>query len=225
VLGDVRDISLLRYAFKGADIVIHAAAVKYLDWAEMQPRDCVKTNIIGSMNVIDACIESDVDICVGCSTDKAPYARNVYGCSKQIMEALFKDANKYGSTAFTIVRYGNVIGSTGSIIPKWKEAVKAGKNLKVTGRNMVRFMMTVEQAAKCVIKSIEKRKNVIPIDLKTVNMWDLAGYIANGKVGIEEIPIRPGERDYEILVADYEGKEFSTKNALKYTKEDILKII
>lgn len=220
ILGDVRDYQALKNALTGVDIVIHAAAVKYLDWAELQPTDCLKTNILGSVNVINACMDAGVKLCVGCSTDKAPHAVNVYGCSKQIMEALFHEANQYGKTKFLITRYGNVIGSTGSIIPKWKQMVKDGKDLLVTGRDMRRFLMTPQQAVNCVLECIKTEKDCIPTDLKAIDMWKLAEIIADGKVKVKAIPKRPGERDFEILT-----EYFTTNDAKSFTKEEIKEII
>lgn len=225
ILGDIRDYEAILDATKDVDYVIHAAAVKYVDWAQEQPTDCVKTNIFGSMNVIRACIENKVKVCVGCSTDKAPYSRNVYGCSKQIMEALFKEANAYKRTKFVITRYGNVIGSTGSVIPKWKEARDRGDNLLVTGKDMFRFFMTVEDAADLVLKALRTKKTIIPDNLKAINMWKLAEAIVEDKKRVKEIPPRPGERPYEVLIADYEGEMFSTINADKFTIKEIKKLI
>jgi len=219
ILGDVRDYQSVKKAASGVNVVIHAAAVKYLDWAQVQPTDCVKTNILGSMNVIDACMDNDVDICVGCSTDKAPFAVNVYGCSKQIMEGLFREANKYNKTRFVITRYGNVIGSTGSVIPKWLEAVKNKKEILLTDRNMKRFFMSADQAVETVFKAIEERSDQIP-RLKTVNMMRLAELISEYKVNIIETGLRPGERLFEVLEDGY-----TTDDAEEFTDEEILELI
>lgn len=223
VLGDVQDYDSVREAVRGMDVVIHAAAMKFLDWAEVNPNECVKTNVIGSMNIIKACLEEGVRICVGCSTDKVPYTRNVYGASKLIMESLFHYANKHGKTNFLIVRYGNVVGSTGSVIPKWIKAKKEGKPIYVTGKKMRRFFMTVDHAVDCILKAMETGKDYIPRDLKAINMWKLAEIIADGKVPVKEMPIRPGEREYEILIPDYEGEQYTTSEAPDLTIEDIKK--
>jgi len=225
ILGDVRDYDSLKNALKGVDIVVHAAAVKYLNWAEVQPSDCVKTNIIGSMNLIKACLDNDVKICVGCSTDKAPEAVNVYGCSKQIMEALFKEANQYNSTKFLITRYGNVIGSTGSVIPKWLRCIEDNRVIYVTSKDMRRFFMTVDDAVDCVLKVIDTEENYIPTNLKAINMWHLAELIAKDRGMIIESELRPGERKYEILSTEKDGKIYTTNEAEDFTDEEILKLI
>lgn len=219
ILGDVRDYNSVKKATSGVNVVIHAAAVKYLDWAQVQPIDCIKTNILGSMNVIDACIDNDVDICVGCSTDKALYSVNVYGCTKQIMEALFKEANKYNKTQFVITRYGNVIGSTGSVIPKWLDAVKNNKEILLTDRNMKRFFMSPTQAVEVVFKAIEERKDQIP-KLKVANMMKLAEIISEYKVNIIETGLRPGERLFEVLDEGY-----TTDEAEEFTEEELKELI
>jgi FlaA1/EpsC-like NDP-sugar epimerase len=141
------------------------------------------------------------------------------------MESLFNEANQYKKTLFTIVRYGNVIGSTGSVIPKWKKAREEGTPIFVTNKEMVRFFMTVDQSVDLIFKSIKERKNIIPRDLKAINMWTLAEIVSQGKVPIKEIGKRAGERNFEVLIPDYEGDEFSTKNAKRYTKQEIAKLI
>lgn len=225
ILGDVRDYDSIRNAVRGAEVVIHAAAVKYLDWAEEQPTDCVKTNILGSMNVIKACLEEGVKACVACSTDKAPYTRSVYGASKLIMEALLKEANQYNKTKFCYVRYGNVVGSTGSIIPKWIRAVKQGEPLYVTGKKMRRFFMSADDAVDTIFEAIRQEKNMIQVGMKAINMWRLAEIISEGKVPVYETEPRSGERLYEVLRADYEGEEYSTNNAPEFSDEEIKQLI
>lgn len=215
ILGDIRDYYSVKQAVRGCDLVIHAAAFKYLDLGQIQPRECVMTNVVGSLNVIQACKEEGIKTCVGISTDKAPYARNVYGCTKQIMEKLLEEAG------YNWVRYGNVIGTNGSVIPKWLKLKQEGKPLLITDKRMTRFFFTLDEAANAVFKCIKEKRNIIP-EMKSLKIYDLAKAISDN---VKIIGLRPGEKLHETLVADYEGKELSTKTAKKFTKNEIKQIV
>jgi UDP-N-acetylglucosamine 4,6-dehydratase/5-epimerase len=157
-LGDVRDLDRLKRAFHGVDYVIHAAALKQVDTGEYNPMEFIKTNILGSQNVIDAAIDAGVKKVVALSTDKASSPINLYGATKLTADKLFIAANNYSftyGTSFCVVRYGNVMGSRGSVIPLFKDIAMKGKPLPITDLRMTRFWITIESAVKFVIDSID----------------------------------------------------------------------
>lgn len=149
ILGDVRDYERTAAAIAGHDLVIHAAAMKRIPECEAQPAECYQTNVIGSMNVVRACIAGGVKRCVGISTDKACRAVTAYGASKLAMEALFQ-AQTGRPTAFSLVRYGNVVASNGSVIPIWRERAKQGQPLEITDTRCTRFWMAPSEAVQLI---------------------------------------------------------------------------
>lgn len=156
-IGDVRDRERLYRAMNDVDIVVHAAALKQVPACEYNPIEAVKTNIDGSINVIDAAIDNNVEKVIAISTDKAVHPVNLYGATKMVAEKLFIQANSYtgeNKTKFSCVRYGNVIGSRGSVIPLFKEQSKKGK-ITITDDRMTRFWITLEQGVRFVINSIK----------------------------------------------------------------------
>ncbi len=156
-IGDVRDFERLKRALHGVDFVIHAAALKQVDTGEYNPMEFIKTNVMGSQNLIDAAIESGVQRVVALSTDKASSPINLYGATKLTADKLFIAANNYGfsyGTTFSVVRYGNVIGSRGSVIPFFKEIAKEGKPIPITDLRMTRFLISIEQAVVFVMSSL-----------------------------------------------------------------------
>jgi len=204
-LGDVRDLSRLKRAFVGADIVIHAAAMKIVPAAEADPFECVKTNIMGAMNVIDAALDCGVKKVVALSTDKAVAPINLYGATKLCSDKLFISANAYRSAngpVFSVVRYGNVMGSRGSVIPLFIEQAKKGK-ITITDPSMTRFMITLEQAVDLVFEAIKSDEPKIHIPrLPAMTVGDIASVVAPD-AQIEIIGIRPGEKLHERLDDDY----------------------
>jgi UDP-N-acetylglucosamine 4,6-dehydratase len=152
VLGDVRDYDRLAAAVAGHDLVIHAAAMKRIPECEAQPSECYATNVIGSLNVARACIAAAVPRCVGISTDKACRAITAYGASKLAMEKLFQ-AQSNSPTIFSLVRYGNVVASNGSVIPLWREQMIRGKPLTITDRRCTRFWMSERDAVALVAQA------------------------------------------------------------------------
>jgi UDP-N-acetylglucosamine 4,6-dehydratase len=204
-LGDVRDLDRLKRAFHGVDYVIHAAALKQVDTGEYNPMEFVKTNVLGSQNVIDASIDAGVKCLVALSTDKASSPINLYGATKLTADKLFVAANNYShayGTAFSVVRYGNVMGSRGSVIPFFREIAAQGKPLPITDLRMTRFWITIEAAVKFVIDSLEMMTGgelYVP-RIPSMKIVDLANAVAPG-AKLEEIGMRPGEKLHEEMIS------------------------
>ena len=161
-IGDVRDYKRLRTAMNGIDYVIHAAAMKHVPIAEYNPMECIKTNIDGAQNVIDASLECGVSKVIALSTDKACNPVNLYGATKLASDKLFIAANNVAGskkTRFSVVRYGNVVGSRGSVVPLFKKLIAQGeKELPITHEKMTRFWITLEQGVNFVLKNFERMK-------------------------------------------------------------------
>lgn len=204
-IGDVRDLKRLQRAFHGVDYVVHAAALKQVDTAEYNPFEYVETNVRGSQNVIDAAIDSNVKRVVALSTDKASSPINLYGATKLCADRLFISGNHYAAaydTRFSVVRYGNVSGSRGSIVPIWQQLAAAGQSLPITDNRMTRFWITLPQAVKFVLDSFELMSGgelYVP-KIPSINVTDLAAAIAPGAT-THEIGIRPGEKLHEEMIA------------------------
>ena len=204
-LGDVRDLERLKRAFHGVDYVIHAAALKQVDTGEYNPMEFIKTNVLGSQNVIDASIDAGVKRVVALSTDKASSPINLYGATKLTADKLFIAANNYSfsyGTRFSVVRYGNVMGSRGSVIPFFREIAAQGKPLPITDLRMTRFWISIESAVKFVIDSLEMMTGgelYVP-RIPSMKIVDLANAIAPG-AKLEEIGMRPGEKLHEEMIS------------------------
>jgi UDP-N-acetylglucosamine 4,6-dehydratase len=204
-LGDVRDLDRLKRAFHGVDYVIHAAALKQVDTGEYNPMEFIKTNVLGSQNVIDASIDAGVKRVVALSTDKASSPINLYGATKLTADKLFIAANNYSftyGTSFSVVRYGNVMGSRGSVIPFFQEIAAQGKPLPITDLRMTRFWISIEAAVKFVIDSLEMMNGgelYVP-RIPSMKITDLANAIAPG-AELEEIGMRPGEKLHEEMIS------------------------
>ena len=204
-LGDIRDLDRLKRAFHGVDFVIHAAALKQVDTGEYNPMEFIKTNVLGSQNVIDASIDAGVKRVVALSTDKASSPINLYGATKLTADKLFVAANNYSytyGTTFSVVRYGNVMGSRGSVIPIFKNLASQGKPLPITDLRMTRFWISIEDAVKFVIDSLEMMTGgelYVP-RIPSMKIIDLAHAVsANSK--LEEIGMRPGEKLHEEMIS------------------------
>jgi len=204
-IGDVRDEQRLKRAMDGVDFVIHAAALKHVPIAEYNPMECIKTNINGAQNVIDACLECGVQKVIALSTDKAANPINLYGATKLASDKLFVAANNIrGSkrTQFSVVRYGNVVGSRGSVVPLFKRLIAEGaKELPITEAQMSRFWITLEQGVNFVLKNFERMHGgeiFIP-KIPSMKMIDLAHALAP-HLGVKIIGIRPGEKMHEVMV-------------------------
>lgn len=203
-IGDVRDRDRLMRAFHGVDYVVHAAALKQVPAMEYNPSEAIKTNVIGAMNVIDAAINCKVKRVVALSTDKACNPINLYGATKLCSDKLFVAANSYSGdagTKFAVVRYGNVVGSRGSVVPFFKQKAKEGI-LPITDKRMTRFWITLEQGVQFVINSFERMHGgelFVP-KIPSMNIMDLAKAIAP-KSKTKMVGIRPGEKLHEVMIS------------------------
>ena len=202
-IGDVRDKERLRRALHGVDYVVHAAATKIVPTAEYNPFECVKTNIMGAMNLIDACIDSGVKRVVALSTDKASSPANLYGATKLASDKLFIAGNSYGGpqgTTFSVVRYGNVMGSRGSIIPFFLNIAAKGV-LPITDERMTRFMITLEEGVDLVWRAFDDMVGgeIYVKKIPSMKVTDIARAIAPNS-GFEIIGIRPGEKLHEQMI-------------------------
>ena len=205
-LGDIRDLERLKRALHGIDFVVHAAALKQVDTGEYNPMEFVKTNIIGSQNVIDACIYAGVKKVVALSTDKASSPINLYGATKLTADKLFVAANNYSQnygTSLCVVRYGNVMGSRGSVIPFWRNLAQNGQELPITDLNMTRFWISLQQAVEFVIESfaIMQGGELYVPRIPSMKIIDLAAAVAP-RAKLREIGIRPGEKLHEELISN-----------------------
>ncbi|NOU40027.1 MAG: UDP-N-acetylglucosamine 4,6-dehydratase (inverting) [Methylotenera sp.] len=202
-IGDVRDKDRLARALHGIDYVVHAAATKIVPTAEYNPFECVKTNIIGAMNLIDACIDQGVKGVVALSTDKASSPANLYGATKLASDKLFVAGNSYsgkGSTRFSVVRYGNVMGSRGSVIPFFMSIADKGV-LPITDGRMTRFMITLEQGVELVWHAFEDMVGgeIYVKKIPSMNIVDIAkASVPNASHEI--VGIRPGEKLHEQMI-------------------------
>jgi UDP-N-acetylglucosamine 4,6-dehydratase/5-epimerase len=202
-IGDVRDSIRLKEAMRGIDIVIHAAALKHVPIAEYNPMECIKTNIHGAENLIQAALDNNVESVIALSTDKAANPINLYGATKLASDKLFVAANNMagGRTKFSVVRYGNVVGSRGSVVPYFEKLVKDGvKNIPITHLDMTRFWITLQQGVDFVLKCIKRMDGgeIFVPKIPSVKITDLAKSIAPN-IPIEVIGIRPGEKLHEIM--------------------------
>lgn len=209
-LGDIRDVARLRRAMHGVDHVIHAAALKQVDTAEYNPFEFIETNVRGSQNVIEASLDAGVRRVVALSTDKASSPINLYGATKLAADRMFIASNHYAAaypTRFCVVRYGNVSGSRGSIVPKWRALAEEGKPLPITDRRMTRFWITLPQAVQFVLSSFEVMTGgelYVP-RIPSVRITDLAEAVAPG-AELVEIGIRPGEKLHEEMIAEDDAR-------------------
>ena len=209
-IGDIRDLPRLNRAMHGVDYVVHAAALKQVDTAEYNPYEFVKTNIIGSQNVIEACIDAGVKKVVALSTDKASSPINLYGATKLTADKLFITGNHYAAaypTRFSVVRYGNVMGSRGSVIPFFRKLGEAGESLPITDLRMTRFFITLPQAVKFVVDSFELMNGgelYVP-RIPSMKITDLAQAIAPG-AAMHNMGLRPGEKLHEEMISAEEGR-------------------
>ena len=209
-IGDIRDQQRCRRAFEGVNLVIHAAALKQVPACEYNPMEAIKTNILGSGNVIDAALDSGVSRVVALSTDKAVNPVNLYGATKLAAEKLFIQSNAYAgarNTRFSCVRYGNVVGSRGSVVPVFLKQRESGR-VTVTDERMTRFWISLEQGVRFVIRAAENMHGgeVFVPKIPSMTVTDLARAIAPDTT-IEYIGIRPGEKLHEVLISEDEARQ------------------
>jgi UDP-N-acetylglucosamine 4,6-dehydratase/5-epimerase len=208
-IGDVRDKDRLYRAFDGIDVVIHAAALKQVPAAEYNPFEAIKTNVIGAENVINAAIDCGVERVVALSTDKAANPINLYGATKLCSDKLFIGGNVYAgkkNTRFSVVRYGNVVGSRGSVIPFFLNKRKTG-TLPITDARMTRFWITLQQGVDFVIDCAQTMRGgelYVP-KIPSMNIMDLAAAIAP-ECKTEVVGIRPGEKLHEVMVPEDDAR-------------------
>jgi UDP-N-acetylglucosamine 4,6-dehydratase len=208
-IGDVRDSDRLRRAMEGVDIVVHAAALKQVPACEYNPMEAIMTNVLGARNIVDAALDSGVQRAVAISTDKAVNPINLYGATKLCAEKLFIQSNSYAGTKdirFSCVRYGNVVGSRGSVIPLFLEQRKSGM-MTITDTQMTRFWITLEQGARFVARCIEDMHGgeVFVPKIPSMNIVELVHALAP-EARIDVIGIRPGEKIHELLVSEDEAR-------------------
>ena len=208
-IGDVRDQTRLRRAMHGVNIVVHAAALKQVPACEYNPIEAIMTNIMGARNVVEAAIDSSVGRVMALSTDKAVNPINLYGATKLAAEKLFIQSNAYAGgmgTRFACVRYGNVVGSRGSVVPLFIRQRQAGR-VTITDKRMTRFWLSIDQGVRFTIKCIEQMQGgeVFVPKIPSMRVVDLATAVAEG-CEIEYIGIRPGEKLHEVLVSDDEAR-------------------
>lgn len=202
-IGDVRDRERLYRALDGVDYVVHAAATKIVPTAEYNPFECVKTNVIGAMNVIDACIDKGVKKCVALSTDKASAPINLYGATKLASDKLFVSGNSYsglGNCRFSVVRYGNVMGSRGSVIPFFM-SLDDGSEIPITDPRMTRFMITLEQGVELVWHAFEDSVGgeIYVKKIPSMTIMEIAEAVRPG-FDHTVVGIRPGEKLHEQMI-------------------------
>ena len=215
VIGDVRNPGSVRGAMWGIDIVFHAAALKQVPLCEYHVWEAVQTNVIGAQNVIQAALEEEVEKVVAISTDKAVKPVNAMGMSKAIQEKLFTAANfhKAGKkTVFVCVRYGNVVGSRGSVIPLFKRQIESGGPITITDREMTRFILTLSEAIDLVFRAVHKGVGgeIFVLKIPAALVTDIAEVMAESlaskkKIPIRTIGIRPGEKIHEVLISEAEA--------------------
>ena len=251
-IGNIEDEGFLMRVFNSVkpDVVIHAAAMKHINIAEENPIQTCQSNVIGSINVINASIMNDVPITIGISTDKACSSESVYGDTKSLMEKCFMEANT-DKNRFALTRFANVAHSNGSVLPFWINLFKEGKTLKLTSKKMNRLMFSKSDSAKLINRAIDKCKSdgggfVCSYKMKSVNMYELAQCISSD---IEIVGLRPGEKLDEDLISEKEvpftcihddmiyiynqpnydmntlEKGYSSENAEKMTEEEMKELI
>lgn len=209
-IGDVRDKDRVERAMDGVDIVVHAAALKQVPICEYNPFEAVKTNVLGAQNIIEAAIDHNVDKVLALSSDKAVNPVNLYGATKMCMEKLFIAANAYVGpsrrTRMSCVRYGNVVGSRGSVIPLFKKQKEAGR-ISITDKRMTRFWITLEQGAELVLKSLDMMRGgeIFVPKIPSMKIMDLVKAVAAG-CRVEVAGIRPGEKIHECLLTEDESR-------------------
>lgn len=207
-IGDVRDKDRLLYATQGQDIVIHAAALKHVNLCEYNPQEAVKTNVFGTQNVVDACIQNNVQKLLCLSTDKSVNPINLYGATKLILEKLALNSNYLSSadsTKISVVRYGNVIASRGSVIPIILEHKDKSIPFSLTDANMTRFWLSISDAVNLVLFGLKNMKGMeifIP-KMKSLTMQKLIEYLAP-ELSIVTTGLRPGEKFHEAMISSHE---------------------
>lgn len=222
--GDVSDPVAVKQAFKGVAGVFHLAAFKFVGLSETFSRECVRSNVVGTLNVLEASLENDLEFVIGISTDKAARISGVYGASKYLMEKLFEQFQSINSkTKYRIVRYGNVLYSTGSVLCKWKELMLSGKQCVITDPNATRFYWTVDSAIDLIFDCLKNAVDATPYcpTMKSVRIGDLFEAMSQlyyqNPVEPKIIGLQPGENMHETMGNHIPDSESS----LKFTIEEL----
>jgi UDP-N-acetylglucosamine 4,6-dehydratase len=212
VIGDVRDLEAVKKACEGVDYVFHLAALKHVPVCEWQPEEALKTNVLGTENVIRASIEQRVEKVIDVSTDKAVDPINFYGMTKAFGEKLMIRANELSDrTRFVCIRGGNVLGTNGSVVPFFKDQIKHGQDIPLTSREMTRFFLTISEAIDLLLKAAQEAigGETFVMKMKACRIYDLAevmrNVLAKTPIKINEIGIRVGEKLHEVLVSSNEA--------------------
>lgn len=208
-LGDVRDKDRLVRAFQGVDVVVHAAALKQVPAAEYNPMEAIKTNVHGASNIIDAALDTGVTRVIALSTDKAAAPLNLYGATKLVSDKLFIAANSYAGgrdIRFAVVRYGNVVGSRGSVVPFFKKQRETGR-LTITDPRMTRFWITLDQGVEFVLRSLKRMHGgeIFVPKIPSTTITDLAKAIAPD-AQVDIVGIRPGEKLHEVMITEDDAR-------------------
>ena len=209
--GDISDKFTVQQAMKNVDGVFHLAAFKHVGVAETSARECTKSNIIGSMNILEEAVKNNVEFVIGISTDKAAQISGVYGATKYVMEKMFQQFERnYPEIKFRIVRYGNVLYSTGSVLCKWKKLLEEGKEVIVTELEATRYFWTIEQAVDLIEKCLAEASDSFPFvpEMKSMSVRDLLTAMANKylpegmELKVKKIGLQPGENMHEKILED-----------------------
>ena len=209
LLGDINDVERLQRALENIDIVFHTAALKHVPKIEYNPFEAIKTNVIGSQNVINACLHENVEKAIAIGTDKAVSPLNTYGATKLLMEKLFVTANNFVDpkkyrTKFISVRYGNVFGSSGSVIPLFLEQIKKMRKITITDPKMTRFSITMEQALDFILNATQSGKGseIFVPDIKSYSILTVRDALSEIFTSVDQeiVGIRPGEKLHEELI-------------------------
>ena len=228
--GDISDRFDVQQAMKGVNGIFHLAAFKHVGIAETQSRECIKSNVVGSLNILEVGVEGNVDFIIGVSTDKAAIVSGAYGASKFLMEYLFHQFERnYDDIVFRIVRYGNVLYSTGSVLCKWKDLLQRGKEVIVTEPKATRFFWTIDQAVDLIFDCMswaDDAKPYVP-DMKSMSIENLLKamaekYLPEGiDLKVKEIGLQSGENLHEKILVD----GLSSADADRFTIEEIKEMI
>jgi UDP-N-acetylglucosamine 4,6-dehydratase/5-epimerase len=215
MLGDVRDKERVAWAFKGVETVFHAAALKHVALNEYSPFESVKTNVIGTQNMLEAALENNIETFINISTDKAANPTSTMGASKLLAERLTVGADYFrgsGRTVFSSVRFGNVLNSSGSVLPIFMDQIKKGEAMTVTDKRMIRYFMTIQEAVSLIIKASEVALGgeVFILKMPALKIIDLAECLAekmDKKIVIKEVGKKPGEKLFEKIVTRTEAEQ------------------
>lgn len=222
VVGDIRDKFTCDKVCKDIDEIYHLAAMKHIGLAEQNPRECIQSNVIGTLNILEATLKYKPIRIIGISTDKAAQVNGVYGATKMLMERLFAEFEKINpETDYRLVRYGNVLGSSGSVITKWKPLMEQGKEVIITDPEATRFFFTVEDAVKLIFECLLKSKDSTPYipEMKAISIGKMlkACQKKYGKCPVKKIGLQKGENKHETV----DGKTFSNE-VYQYTIDEFI---